>query len=300
MCAAPFIRESDIGASVGLDPEEYRAACVQWIAERYREVWERAEAMQARLDRRVPIVVMGRLFAQGATFAENDGMSAARVGSLSQIPVSRLPVGADYVALGHLHRAQRVGGLARVEAESDRVREEVDAIEKRLAASTGAVRAVEGLEEAKAEAVLARAGREACEQSVERCEAAEKRALKARREEEKVLVERDREVAGLEAARSRIDALSAAIGRREGPDRVRAREAEERLSDLGLDLLGDAEDIDEALDGAAAARRRLDELGDGSGGETRRRPLLSLLFASVLKIKRKALKRPLKVRIAFL
>ena len=30
----PFIRESDIGASVGLDPEEYRAACVQWIAER--------------------------------------------------------------------------------------------------------------------------------------------------------------------------------------------------------------------------------------------------------------------------
>ena len=60
--------------------------------------------------RHIPIIATGHLFAAGGTTTEDDGVRELYVGSLGKISADMFDKSFDYVALGHLHVPQRVGG----------------------------------------------------------------------------------------------------------------------------------------------------------------------------------------------
>jgi len=58
----------------------------------------------------VPIVAMGHLFTAGGQTVDGDGVRELYVGSLIHVGEDVFPEGIDYLALGHLHIPQKIGG----------------------------------------------------------------------------------------------------------------------------------------------------------------------------------------------
>ena len=58
----------------------------------------------------VPVVLMAHLYAAGAEIAQSEHSERLVVGGEDCIDARGLDAGADYVALGHIHKAQQVGG----------------------------------------------------------------------------------------------------------------------------------------------------------------------------------------------
>jgi exonuclease SbcD len=56
------------------------------------------------------MIATGHLFAAGAVTAEGDGVRNLYIGTLAQVQGDVFPPGLDYLALGHLHVPQSVGG----------------------------------------------------------------------------------------------------------------------------------------------------------------------------------------------
>lgn len=111
VCAVPFLMERDLyRAAEG----EGRDARDRLMAEGIREHYRRAalEAEKIRAGRNIPVVAMGHLFAAGC--AASKDVRNVRVGSLGQVDAGVFPEAFDYVALGHLHIAQKVGGQERI------------------------------------------------------------------------------------------------------------------------------------------------------------------------------------------
>ena len=114
VCAVPFLRERDVRLSEeGESVTDKARKLEEGISAHYRRVGQQAQAVQetaAREGRRVPIVGMGHLFAAGGAVQEEDGVRELYIGSLAQVPANAFPACFDYVALGHLHVPQQVGG----------------------------------------------------------------------------------------------------------------------------------------------------------------------------------------------
>ena len=62
----------------------------------------------------LPLLATGHLYAAGGSLKEGDGVRDLYIGSLGRVPLDCFPPELDYVALGHLHVAQRVGPTDRV------------------------------------------------------------------------------------------------------------------------------------------------------------------------------------------
>lgn len=58
----------------------------------------------------LPVVAMGHLYMSGSELSADDPSERVIVGGLESVTASAF-AGLDYVALGHIHKAQRVGGL---------------------------------------------------------------------------------------------------------------------------------------------------------------------------------------------
>ena len=111
VCAVPYLRDRDIRtAEAGESVEDKERKIVEGIRTHYRMVCELAEQKRAMLDKSVPIVAMGHLFAAGGETVDGDGVRELYIGSLAQVRRDVFPECIDYVALGHLHIPQRVGG----------------------------------------------------------------------------------------------------------------------------------------------------------------------------------------------
>ena len=110
--AVPYLRDGDLHLSNwGETPEEREEAQRRGFREHYRRVAEKAEAI--RRGRPIPFVLTGHFAATGAPVYENDGVREF-VGGLKLASDADLPAGADYVALGHIHQAQCVGGQSHI------------------------------------------------------------------------------------------------------------------------------------------------------------------------------------------
>lgn len=72
------------------------------------------EALRQSLNPQLPLIGMGHLFAAGGQTLDGDGVRELYVGSLAQVGSDCFPPCLDYVALGHLHVPQVVGGQARI------------------------------------------------------------------------------------------------------------------------------------------------------------------------------------------
>lgn len=113
--AVPYLRDRDVrtvGHGERLDDKERKLA--QGIKAHYAQIADIAIAQQAQLKakykRTIPIVATGHLFTVGGQTMEGDGVRDLYVGSLGSIGAEIFHPHIDYVALGHLHIPQVVGG----------------------------------------------------------------------------------------------------------------------------------------------------------------------------------------------
>jgi DNA repair protein SbcD/Mre11 len=112
-CAVPFLRDRDVRtAEAGETIEDKRSRLVTGIGDHYRDVCEVALLHRERLGRDVPILATGHLFAAGGSTVADDGVRDLTIGSLIQVSTTAFPACIDYLALGHLHQPQLVGGQA--------------------------------------------------------------------------------------------------------------------------------------------------------------------------------------------
>lgn len=111
VCAIPYLRDRDIRtAEAGESTEDKERKIIEGIRTHYRMVCEAAEQRRVMLGKTVPIVAMGHLFAAGGETIDGDGVRELYIGSLAQVKKDVFPESIDYLALGHLHIPQRVGG----------------------------------------------------------------------------------------------------------------------------------------------------------------------------------------------
>ncbi|MFZ5766714.1 MAG: exonuclease SbcCD subunit D C-terminal domain-containing protein [Thermodesulfobacteriota bacterium] len=110
IAAVPFLRDRDLRLSVaGENHEEKSRALLTGMAAHYQGVMaaaERLRASSAPAGRMLPIIATGHLFVAGGVASE--GVRELFVGTLGDMPASVFPAGFDYIALGHLHRAQSI------------------------------------------------------------------------------------------------------------------------------------------------------------------------------------------------
>ena len=99
--AVPFVRPGDIECKVG-PQETVDQAFSRAMGEFYRSLKELAR----RRNPSIPLVAMGHLTLAGSDKA---GSERILIGGVESVAVSSLADGADYVALGHIHRCQTVG-----------------------------------------------------------------------------------------------------------------------------------------------------------------------------------------------
>lgn len=112
LCAIPFVRPRDVLKSeAGQSAEDKQQALQAAIHEHYRALFALAEARRAELGGRLPIVASGHLTTVGASASES--VREIYVGSLEAFPSDAFPPAA-YIALGHIHRPQKVGGLEHI------------------------------------------------------------------------------------------------------------------------------------------------------------------------------------------
>ena len=106
VAAVPFLRERDLRTGrLGQSAVEIERDLREGLRCRYEEV---AEAARPWRERGIPILAMGHLTALGASTSESE--REIHVGGLGKIGADAFPEAFSYVALGHLHRPQAVGG----------------------------------------------------------------------------------------------------------------------------------------------------------------------------------------------
>jgi exonuclease SbcD len=112
LCGIPFIRPRDVLLSqAGQSAQDKQQSLQQAIQQHYQDLYALAEAKRAELGGDLPIIATGHLTTVGAS--ASDSVREIYVGSLEAFPTSAFPPAA-YIALGHIHRPQKVGGLEHI------------------------------------------------------------------------------------------------------------------------------------------------------------------------------------------
>ncbi len=104
LCPIPFLRPRDITKSrAGESGSEKQLQLLEAITLHYQACFD--AACQLRGEQALPIIATGHLTALGVT--KTDAVRDIYIGTLDAFPASHFPA-ADYIALGHIHRAQTV------------------------------------------------------------------------------------------------------------------------------------------------------------------------------------------------
>ncbi|MEB3284330.1 MAG: exonuclease SbcCD subunit D C-terminal domain-containing protein [Candidatus Sericytochromatia bacterium] len=111
VCAVPYLRDKDLRtAEAGESIADKERKLVEGIRGHYARVAALAEQKKAELGGNIPVVVTGHLFTAGGHIIDGDGVRDLYIGSLAHVTAGIFSACFDYVALGHLHVPQRVGG----------------------------------------------------------------------------------------------------------------------------------------------------------------------------------------------
>lgn len=106
LCPIPFLRPRDIVQSqAGLSGHEKQQHLLQSITDYYHQQY--ADACSLRGEQAIPVIATGHLTTVGAS--KSDAVRDIYIGTLDAFPAQNFPT-ADYIALGHIHRAQIIGG----------------------------------------------------------------------------------------------------------------------------------------------------------------------------------------------
>ncbi|MEE9127648.1 MAG: exonuclease SbcCD subunit D C-terminal domain-containing protein [Planctomycetota bacterium] len=112
VCAAvPFLRPGDVAVNPGGEEADDRDLLVEGVRDVYAQVL--AAARSKHEGQALPMVVMGHAYMTGSALSE---LSERKVlgGNQHALPTDIFPEDVAYVALGHLHLAQAVGGRQNV------------------------------------------------------------------------------------------------------------------------------------------------------------------------------------------
>ncbi len=108
VAAIPFLRDKDVRLALpGESDIERQERLIAGIIKRYEDA-----AHYTKSQKEVPLIGMGHLFAAGSATSESE--LTIHVGNLGAVPASRFPKEYDYIALGHIHKPQRVGGTEHI------------------------------------------------------------------------------------------------------------------------------------------------------------------------------------------
>ncbi len=104
--AVPYLRDGDIRRAVAGETfeeltDKYKTALIN----HYKAVAEQCKLINTT---NAPVIAMGHLFATGGSISDSE--QNIYVGTLGHIGAEDFPSYFDYVALGHLHRPQIIGG----------------------------------------------------------------------------------------------------------------------------------------------------------------------------------------------
>lgn len=106
LCAIPFLRPRDLLTSrAGESGVQKQQALQEAIADHYQRLYQAACARRDALGLPLPIIATGHLTTVGVT--TSDSVRDIYIGTLDAFPAQAFPP-ADYIALGHIHRAQNV------------------------------------------------------------------------------------------------------------------------------------------------------------------------------------------------
>jgi len=106
ICAIPFIRPRDILVSkAGQSASQKQQNLQQAISDYYQKNINFARQLQEQYKSSVPIIATGHLTTVGASCSES--VRDIYIGTLEAFPANAFPH-VDYIALGHIHRAQKI------------------------------------------------------------------------------------------------------------------------------------------------------------------------------------------------
>ncbi|MGK0413781.1 MAG: exonuclease SbcD, partial [Polaribacter sp.] len=110
IAAVPYLRDGDIRRAVAGESfedltDKYKTALIN----HYQLAAEQCKLINTN---KVPVIAMGHLFAVGGTISDSE--QNIYVGTLGHIGAADFPQYFDYIALGHLHRPQIIGGNEKV------------------------------------------------------------------------------------------------------------------------------------------------------------------------------------------
>ena len=114
VCAVPFLHDRDVRtAEADETPGDKSQKLMQGIAAHYRKVVKASKKLQDK-KKLVPVIGMGHLFTRNAKTTEGDGVRELYIGSIAHVDGESVSEGFDYMALGHLHLAQKIDNSERV------------------------------------------------------------------------------------------------------------------------------------------------------------------------------------------
>lgn len=109
-CPVPFLRPRDIVLSqAGLSGSQKQQHLLNSITHYYQQQYEDACALRG--EQPLPIIASGHLTTVGAS--KSDAVRDIYIGTLDAFPAQNFPP-VDYLALGHIHRPQLVGGQTHI------------------------------------------------------------------------------------------------------------------------------------------------------------------------------------------
>lgn len=115
VCAVPYLRDKDLrmvepGETIDIKNKKLIAG----LSNHYAEACNIARKKRLNFEKdghsNIPLIAMGHLFTNGGKIIDGDGVRELYVGSLAHVGKDVFPEFIDYLALGHLHVPQSVGG----------------------------------------------------------------------------------------------------------------------------------------------------------------------------------------------
>lgn len=104
VAAVPFLRDRDLRTTkVGEEQQSRQSRLQEGLQQHYQTL---ADLAQPYADQDLPIIAMGHLYAKGSV--ASDKQDNIYVGNRENMEAGQFPAVFDYVALGHIHRAQKV------------------------------------------------------------------------------------------------------------------------------------------------------------------------------------------------
>jgi DNA repair protein SbcD/Mre11 len=112
VAAVPYLRTQDLKMSITGETQEERSDSIRRGIRAHYEKIAATITQNWATHPQIPVIATGHLYAKGATASERQ--NNIYIGDIENIAADAFPSMFQYVALGHLHRWQQVGGEARV------------------------------------------------------------------------------------------------------------------------------------------------------------------------------------------